>query len=770
MSFLNLSLLAGTAAFTIPLAIHLLNRSRFEVRNWGAMHLLDAALEVNSRRIEWHSLLLLLLRCLIPILLAAALARPTLRSFQAGQLDQKIALGIVLDDSFSMDNSIGLNPVPVNNSAWLDAQQAAQNLLQQYPKSQKAVLTSSNFSDSSQQYLGTDSVLAENALLSFHPTAGFSDPVAATSHCANQLKASSQIANPASQIVIISDFRSANWLGPDIRRSLNQLAASNPNCNFTLLPVGEGGESPKPRTWKQASVHFGSVVPDRQFQSQAFEVPVEVRNWDSEQRLETILRVTIDSREVLTQELEINAGGIFQGSVRLNVPEAGTHVLKAALGQDDQWPQDNVDFRCLHIESPIQVLRITNQNQDETDYLRFALMPFVKADQAPNAFTIDDIRPNELAERLERFSSSNDTDTPSTASPIILLDGVRRLNDGLAEQLVAYIRDGGRLLIAANPRLDPNWANKELIAKYQLAGHEFAPVSAHDPPLKLLSTDSATNARVLLDPSLIDNASPITFKRTMPLLKIPMQEATSNETDLPRVKAKAVLERIVRLSDGSPLIALEQFGKGRVLQLGFRFNPEWTNLTQLPQIVPIAQQIFFAISPDETVSNTKAGGTLHWKAKPASRFTVNYTGRGEATVAFANEITASESGDVAFSRATQAGLYRLAPTNEVNSESGRPTGPAARSVSSVRSESDPRRLNNGELEDLASGFGATLAKSAEEVQTQTVERQNGRELWRLLIIAVLGALVLESWLAGRLTSGTPTGTGNASTRVNWEVK
>ena len=41
MSFLNIILLGGLTAASIPLIIHLLHRSRFRVVKWGAMHLLD---------------------------------------------------------------------------------------------------------------------------------------------------------------------------------------------------------------------------------------------------------------------------------------------------------------------------------------------------------------------------------------------------------------------------------------------------------------------------------------------------------------------------------------------------------------------------------------------------------------------------------------------------------------------------------------------------------------------------------------------------------
>ena len=70
MTLLNGLLALGALAFTIPLAIHLLFRSRFTTLDWGAMHLLDSVIRVNRKRLQITNILLLLMRCLLPILLA----------------------------------------------------------------------------------------------------------------------------------------------------------------------------------------------------------------------------------------------------------------------------------------------------------------------------------------------------------------------------------------------------------------------------------------------------------------------------------------------------------------------------------------------------------------------------------------------------------------------------------------------------------------------------------------------------------------------------
>ncbi|MBT5020274.1 MAG: hypothetical protein HON04_16195 [Planctomicrobium sp.] len=83
MTYLNQGLIFGAAAFAIPLIIHILNRSRFKTVEWGAMHLLDSVIKVNHKRFRIDQLILLLVRCAIPILLAFCLARPVLTGAQA---------------------------------------------------------------------------------------------------------------------------------------------------------------------------------------------------------------------------------------------------------------------------------------------------------------------------------------------------------------------------------------------------------------------------------------------------------------------------------------------------------------------------------------------------------------------------------------------------------------------------------------------------------------------------------------------------------------
>ncbi len=69
-------MLIGLAAVAIPIIIHLLNRRRARVVDWGAMKFLLDSLASRNRRILIEELLLMILRCLAVAVLVLAMARP----------------------------------------------------------------------------------------------------------------------------------------------------------------------------------------------------------------------------------------------------------------------------------------------------------------------------------------------------------------------------------------------------------------------------------------------------------------------------------------------------------------------------------------------------------------------------------------------------------------------------------------------------------------------------------------------------------------------
>src|SRR5207302_9925697 len=98
------ALLWGLALGGIPILLHLLQRRRHRVRRWAAMEFLRASVRRSSRRLRIEQWLLLMVRALILVLAALALARPVWHSPRWGWLGSRAAAQVlvVLDDSYSM--------------------------------------------------------------------------------------------------------------------------------------------------------------------------------------------------------------------------------------------------------------------------------------------------------------------------------------------------------------------------------------------------------------------------------------------------------------------------------------------------------------------------------------------------------------------------------------------------------------------------------------------------------------------------------------------
>ena len=101
--FLSPWILWGLMLGGVPILIQWLHRRNYTERVWAAMRFLRAATKSQSRRLRFESLLLLLIRTLILMLVALALAEPFLKS--SGWLpeaESNVHRIIVIDASLSM--------------------------------------------------------------------------------------------------------------------------------------------------------------------------------------------------------------------------------------------------------------------------------------------------------------------------------------------------------------------------------------------------------------------------------------------------------------------------------------------------------------------------------------------------------------------------------------------------------------------------------------------------------------------------------------------
>ena len=99
MSFITLGfVIAGLAAMSVPIIIHLLSRRRRRPIEWAAMQFLLDAYRKHKRRLQVEQLILLAVRCLILALFGLALARPVLERAGLLEVGGSRVVYLVIDD------------------------------------------------------------------------------------------------------------------------------------------------------------------------------------------------------------------------------------------------------------------------------------------------------------------------------------------------------------------------------------------------------------------------------------------------------------------------------------------------------------------------------------------------------------------------------------------------------------------------------------------------------------------------------------------------
>jgi hypothetical protein len=102
MTFVTAGLaIAGACAVVIPIIIHLLFRQRRKPIEWAAMRFLIEAYRKHRKRLRLEQLLLLAVRCLIPLVLGFALARPLLQGALAPSIGGQRAVYLIIDDGLA---------------------------------------------------------------------------------------------------------------------------------------------------------------------------------------------------------------------------------------------------------------------------------------------------------------------------------------------------------------------------------------------------------------------------------------------------------------------------------------------------------------------------------------------------------------------------------------------------------------------------------------------------------------------------------------------
>lgn len=622
-SFTHPALVLGTLAFLIPLIIHLLNRQRFKKRKWAAMEFLLAAYKKQRRRVRAENLLLLLLRCLIPILLALALARPLLKSAQA-----LVGLGstahhvLVLDASYSM----GVEPAGAQ-SPFAQAKTMAGHLLDRIggKPGHKVSLVVSGVRVWTPVVDDLNLARAKAQLTALaRPHDSGNDLLPALRTAAELIEAGS---DPEYRVYVFSDLQ-ARALRFD-QTTVEQVPPGDATPPDATSPDGgvatdASGFADNPRDVldrikKRAEVTFFDVSPSgdggRIDNLQVTDislldplviakVPVGVQvGLHNRSEASRVVQVTleIDGGAPVRQQIEIEAGADKSVEFPVTFREVGLRTLKASI-EADGLEADDARWQVVQVRDRARLLLV--EGSDEVDaalqdasHLRAMLDP--TGGEGPAELTPFHIRTVDVLQ----FWAGNE---PLDAYDLVALCNVESVPPEVTDKLKQAMQTGTSLFLILGGQVRPDAYNAQLYA----GGSGPMPFQIGAAQGYLPLGRDAYNAEILE----VDHPVFADFSKELRDIfqQIPVWKFFGSEKNSLSQDAR-VLARL-RDHQQSPLLVISTFGQGKVAVLTSslsrrpdRWNDLYVELVAFPLLHPLARWLTVSAT---NPYNVDVGGVL----------------------------------------------------------------------------------------------------------------------------------------------------------------
>lgn len=677
---------------------------------WGAMHLLEQALLENKRRLNLENLLLLLIRCLIPFLLALCLARPVFTRFNQLLGEAKSSVVVVMDDSYSMA------AVTAGQSAYEEAQEAVSELLDAAGRGTEInVVMSGGDPRRVLENAAYDNVLVNREIEERDPVQGVSRWSSALEQGIGML---AEMTQPVRDIIWVSDFQKVNF-SDTAGTSMNRVAALADEAavqpRLVLFPVGGNVENNVAVTELKHSRLLQGVGQD-------FPIRATVRNFgDKEwQDLEVVLKV--DGEEKDSQRIRLASREEVTVAFDHVFEKAGSHLIEV-MADADSLKVDNIHRASVTVSDRLDVLLVSGEPSNETlkgetDYLRMALAPYQAGSGKKNLISATTV------------SSYQFTPTQIDGKQIIVLANVIQLSGQLAVALQKFVEGGGGLIVFPGNRIQADWYNKVLGRELGLLPLKFESLEGEDAGTTRVAAQRFDNPALDFfnderNGKLSDALVRIWY-RTTPL----------------EVNGRASPSVLAQFDGGLPFLAERKFGRGKVIQCSIPCDADWSNLPMRPFYLPLMQRLAAYLATDSMPPrNLKPGEMIsaHFPAREAGREMKLETPSGDEVGLQITEGTGSSL--VEYDQTQAAGVYKLKIE---------PSPPIYFVVQPSFKESDLQRLSDDELEGYADRLGAAIVRSALEFQALDRDQRFGREIWEPLLWIVLfllfAEMALQQWI------------------------
>jgi hypothetical protein len=708
LTFLTPWLLAGAALVVVPIVLHLIMRRQPKHLLFPAMRFIQLREEANRRQLRLRHLLLLLLRCAAIVLLALALARPSLKSAGIiGDQEAPIAAALVFDNSVRMDYQ------NENKTRLVAAQEIAEWLLPQLPReSEIAVVDRSSLAPA----FAVDTAAARQRVEKL-TTVAAAQPWLEVVESAMRLVNDSE--KERKEVYLFSDLSQSSWPTEVATRFKSRLEEF-PDVAIYLIDVGVLD----PRNFALGDMTFAS-------ETVAKNAPVRIetqlaRTGPGEERAVALYLVGEDGAMIKRDERTF--GWIGEQSLpadfELGGLDLGVHQGVLKLVGDDALAADNARYFTIDVRPAWKVLIAAPAPVEETAlFLSQAIAPDEWRRTGQSRFEVTTVAIGQLPQtNLDEYAAVCVLDPPP-------------LEHAMWDKLNAYVKQGGGLGI---------WLGRGALENLQ-AFHSAAALEVL--PGRLVRA-AGSSEDLFLAPA--DQQHPVlrgfrSKQSEVPWAEFPVYKYWQlGEID-------EGINTIIPFNNDRPALVEQAIGRGRVLTMTTPVSESaserdcWNQIAtgsgNWPFMALSNEMLFYLVGRSDQRANFFCGDSVVMNVPDKHRESV-FTLRTPEDLTVPQTVD-QRSGSVTITTTQAPGNYQL---RAGGSQSGVNLGFSANVPGDATAL---ERVTRDELSDLLGAERFRLARSREEITRDVNLGRVGTELYPLLILLVAVVLGLEHLIANR---------------------
>jgi len=760
------ALATAVGAASIPVLIHLLNRRRYRVVDWGAMRFLQAAIKRSVRRLRlehWLLLAVRLLLILLPVLAMAAITpwaeswweriipsgasgpRFAGRTHHIMVLDASLSMTAQRDDGEAFERARALATKLVKNSAGGDG---------------FTIITMSAPSRAVVPGPANDPNRVAREIADLRCAHGLAN-VAQSLQLAVDTVVRPGGGYARKVVYLFTDLQRSQWATPssanaawtEIWQRLHSHAEvavidvhgeTTANLAVTSVALADSMITANSRSYLTATVQNFGTQDRKQLRVEFLQAKTATAG-QLEKGDEPF------GARVIRQELiDLPAGASTAVAAPVEFRSAGDYRLEVRL-EADSLPADDWRATTITVRDQVPVLLVNGRPaadpfETASGWLSAALDPFHEGTR-PTGYPA---RPKTVLEnRLD------DPDLDLNGFDCIYLCDVARLAPRSRDRLDTYVRRGGTLIVGLGPSVDAESYQRllyrdgdgilpaRLIRRERAGDGQFFSITTEDdafrrPPFAAFAAD--------------DDRAAILSARFSEYWKLELS---------PKLPARRLMTFATSTTAGDPLLVEWSVGRGRTILFASTLNTQWTGWPIAPSFPPFVQEL------------------LRYSARPAPRRDLivgdaidellsERTAATEALVTLPNGstqtvpiITGDDLPHLHFAATQQSGLYSFSIASQpprvfaVNLPAG--------------SESDLQRVGSTDLPATGLGADPTIVTDPTRVPYRppnAVDDQSvpmvamtgvlGTAVARWLLLAALALLFVEPILAWRFGSARGT--------------